>query len=84
MTIKKQTLTNQLPQAVDTIDPSLCPLCNKNNHCGNLSACNSSQGCWCSDKTIQFCETLLNTIPASAKNKACICKTCALKQTKSD
>jgi hypothetical protein len=84
MSINKQTLSDRHPQDVDKIDPSLCPLCNESNHCGNVSPCNSSQDCWCVDKTIQFSEALLNTLPSPAKNKACICKACALKHTRSN
>lgn len=62
----------------DIVNPNLCPLCNKSNNCGSLSACASSKGCWCSDQAIQFPETLLKKIPSTAKNKACICKACAL------
>lgn len=62
----------------DIVNPNLCPLCNKSNNCGNLSACASSKGCWCGDQAIQFPETLLKKIPSTAKNKACICKACAL------
>ncbi|MBL4822793.1 MAG: cysteine-rich CWC family protein [Colwellia sp.] len=58
----------------------MCPLCNKSNNCGNNSSCGSTLDCWCSEPTIQFPETLLKKIPSNAKNKACLCKSCALYQ----
>ncbi|MBL4898958.1 MAG: cysteine-rich CWC family protein [Colwellia sp.] len=60
------------------MDPNICPLCNQSNHCGNISPCDSNQGCWCSEQVIEFPETLLKQIPSNAKNKACICKACTL------
>jgi len=62
----------------ETIDPNLCPLCNKDNQCGNISACDSKLSCWCHSPEINFPEKLLNQIPDCPKNKACICKACAL------
>ena len=70
---------NDHQQQPEKITPSLCPLCNQSNHCANVSACGSSQPCWCSEQTIAFPQTLLNKVPSDAKNKACICKACALK-----
>jgi len=62
----------------DSINPTHCPLCNKNNNCGNLPPDDSSLDCWCNDQTIQFPETLLTKTLSTAKNKVCICKACAL------
>ncbi|WP_114325798.1 cysteine-rich CWC family protein [Candidatus Colwellia aromaticivorans] len=76
--IKKTNSCSNQQIDSDNINPSLCPLCNQKNNCGNVSACDSSQGCWCSDQAIQFPESLLDKIPSTAKNKACICKACAL------
>jgi hypothetical protein len=70
------TSGNQL--ATNNIDPAACPLCNKNNKCGNIASCESNKGCWCSDPAIQFPDDLLAKIPSEMKNKACICKSCAL------
>ncbi|PHR81083.1 MAG: hypothetical protein COA59_16475 [Colwellia sp.] len=81
MNIKKSLLRNSSPKLdsdSDKISPTLCPLCNKSNNCGNDSSCDSSLDCWCSDQSIQFSETLLTKIPRTAKNKVCICKACAL------
>ena len=59
------------------VSPENCPLCNKSNDCGNLS--NSNKPCWCMDEKFTFPESLLNQVEVAAKNKACICKPCALK-----
>ncbi|PCM44033.1 cysteine-rich CWC family protein [Marinobacter sp. ANT_B65] len=59
------------------VNPENCPLCNKPNHCGCLA--NSSKPCWCMDEEITFPDSLLNQVVDAAKNKACICKPCALK-----
>jgi len=67
-----------LNEKEEDINPNLCPLCHKNNNCGNMSSCDSGQNCWCSKQAIQFPETLLKQIPSAAKNKACICQACSL------
>jgi hypothetical protein len=64
--------------AINRIDPAACPLCHKNNNCGNISSCKSNTECWCSDPAIQFPQALLKKIPNKTKNKTCICKNCAL------
>jgi len=78
------TASNNNPQhEPEKVTPSLCPLCNQNNHCANISSCGSNQHCWCREKEIVFSETLLNKVPSDAKNKACICQACALKHNES-
>jgi hypothetical protein len=62
----------------ETFAHNLCPLCNKDNCCGNISACGSKTSCWCRSPEINFPAKLLNQIPNAVKNKACICKACAL------
>lgn len=62
----------------DYVPPEDCPLCGINNFCGNLSATTNDK-CWCADSNVTFSETLLNKVPKNARNKACICKDCALK-----
>ncbi|XPF95254.1 cysteine-rich CWC family protein [Colwellia sp. RE-S-Sl-9] len=59
------------------VSVSNCPLCNKPNNCGNLLK--SNKPCWCMDEIIDFPESLLNQVVDIAKNKTCICKSCALK-----
>lgn len=58
--------------------PSNCPLCGQNNFCGNLSPNNNGEACWCADSSITFPDGLLNQVANTDKNKACICKACAL------
>ncbi|PKG97225.1 cysteine-rich CWC family protein [Paraglaciecola sp. MB-3u-78] len=58
--------------------PSRCPLCGENNVCGNLSANNNGEGCWCMDNSISFPDSLLNQVTDADKNTSCICKACAL------
>ncbi|WP_363317854.1 cysteine-rich CWC family protein [uncultured Amphritea sp.] len=61
----------------DTIDPGLCPLCRQSNECGNIASCGSDASCWCSSPGITFPDSLLDKVPAAAKGKACICRSCA-------
>lgn len=63
--------------------PENCPLCAQKNHCGNLSSSEKNETCWCINSNITFPEGLLNQVSDAAKNKACICKTCALKYKRS-
>lgn len=55
-----------------------CPLCGQNNFCANLSASSKDETCWCMDKSIKFPDSLLSQVSDAEKNKACICKACAL------
>lgn len=68
----------QLTDQVKTYSPDRCPICNKDNQCGNVKTCSSNEDCWCMDEEINFSDTLLSKTPKYAKNKACICKACAL------
>ena len=56
----------------------ICPLCKKENSCGNLKSDVSvnSQQCWCMNEKID--PELLKQLPLSAQGKACICRACAL------
>ncbi|WP_417224096.1 cysteine-rich CWC family protein [Amphritea sp.] len=67
--------------AIESIDPSLCPLCKQANHCGNRSSCGSQPDCWCYTRDIAFTQPLLDQAPLEAKGKACICQACALAHT---
>lgn len=60
------------------VEPNLCPLCNLDNRCGNLTDCGDD--CWCTSPDISFTNKLLNKVPDELKGKACICKACALAQ----
>ncbi|ORU92880.1 MAG: hypothetical protein A6F70_04060 [Cycloclasticus sp. symbiont of Bathymodiolus heckerae] len=54
-----------------TINEKECPLCKELNHC----MVNSSEPCWCIDKS--FPQTLVDSVKPELKNKACICARCA-------
>jgi len=57
------------------IDTNACPLCGKPNHCVMGSGCHDpATPCWCASES--FPQSLLNNIPAPAKNRACICNSC--------
>lgn len=62
----------------ENVSPENCPLCGQSNNCGNLSS-GESKTCWCADKAVTFSKELLNQVSKKDKNKACICKTCALR-----
>jgi len=62
----------------ESIAPENCPLCGNNNYCGNLSSVDNSKACWCTDIKMTFPDSLLNQVPDPDKNRACICKACAL------
>lgn len=55
---------------------SLCPLCNDNNLCGNLSGNGSSDDCWCMVPNAEFSEALMAAIPPDKKSRVCVCKKC--------
>lgn len=61
-----------------TIDKTLCPLCNKNNDCDNIKKDNLIGTCWCRLPDITFSKSVIDKVPDALKNKACICKVCAL------
>ncbi|WP_258171222.1 cysteine-rich CWC family protein [Paenibacillus sp. R14(2021)] len=55
------------------VDPALCPICGKDNRCGNLKG--MPQGtCWCFSTT--FSEEIFNLIPDDRRGLACICQAC--------
>ena len=61
-----------------SVNPSLCPLCQKPNLCVMASPKaddSPPQRCWCMDAT--FTPELLAKIPDTAKHKACVCADCA-------
>lgn len=58
-----------------SIETALCPLCRRDNNCGNLNA--SKQTCWCQAETIKFPAALLAKVPDTLKQQACICQRCA-------
>ncbi|QBB71896.1 DNA or RNA helicase of superfamily II [Pseudolysobacter antarcticus] len=62
--------------SIETIDPTLCPLC------GGINACVLASGdgdadvrrCWCFHEYIPA--GALERVPAAARDMACICDTC--------
>jgi len=63
--------TPQTPQA------SLCPICGQPNLCtmeAERATGITQPPCWCTQVTIS--QTVLDRIPAAARNTACVCATC--------
>nr|WP_239618554.1 cysteine-rich CWC family protein [Cohnella mopanensis] len=56
--------------------PSRCPLCGEDNHCGNLAGLPHG-ACWCSQ--IEFPREILKRIPDEQRGKACVCRACVEK-----
>ncbi|WP_078427975.1 cysteine-rich CWC family protein [Alkalihalobacterium alkalinitrilicum] len=54
-----------------TIDAKKCPICNKDNRCGNEQ---NQPSCWCSMES--FPDEIFKLISDEKRNKACICKEC--------
>jgi len=60
------------------IDPTRCPLCGDLNQCAMEIAKLTGQAqetCWCVSAT--FTPELLASLPQAARDRACICLTCA-------
>ncbi|MFC4812646.1 cysteine-rich CWC family protein [Paenibacillus sp. GCM10023250] len=58
----------------ETIDEAVCPIC------GHANACAGSRSCWCAGES--FPEGIFAFIPAEARGKACICRACLDRYTK--
>jgi len=57
-------------------DVSRCPLCGEPNDC-RLSATTDCTGkCWC--ESVNFPPELLQRVPMEARNRACLCRDCAM------
>jgi hypothetical protein len=54
------------------IDPQRCPLCGADNHC---AVARGKGTCWCFTSPIS--DDVLEKIPAEARERACVCQTCA-------
>jgi hypothetical protein len=54
------------------IDPRRCPICGADNHCA--VACGRG-ACWCFTRHIP--DAVLEKIPPEARERACVCETCA-------
>jgi hypothetical protein len=55
------------------IDKAICPLCGGPNHCAVAADPNATE-CWCED--VKFPAELLDRVPESIGQKACICQKC--------
>jgi len=55
------------------IEGTRCPLCGKDNKCGNVAGLPHG-ACWCSQK--KFPPHLLERIPNEQRNRSCICESC--------
>ena len=55
-------------------DPSNCPLCGGDNRCQRSSDEAYKGPCWCYDVAIPA--ELVDRVPASHRNQACICREC--------
>ena len=63
---------------MNTIDPTLCPICREPNICAmeKAKATGTKPGrCWCMDAV--FTPAVMDQVPDAAKGKACICAKCA-------
>lgn len=61
---------------------TLCPLCRRDNACGNL---NTNTGtCWCQNDELKFSPSLLYKVPKNQRGKACVCQQCAREFQASD
>ena len=59
-------------------EPAACPLCGARNLCAmeiERETGVKQEACWCTQ--MDFTADLLATVPASARDKACICAACA-------
>ncbi|WP_284244427.1 cysteine-rich CWC family protein [Thalassotalea insulae] len=56
-----------------SIDSSICPLCQQQNHCG----VNNAEPCWCTKSKMPA--KLLAQVPKQLQKKSCICQACLKK-----
>jgi len=57
----------------NTIDDTICPLCQSSNHCG----VNDDAPCWCNE--VKIPPKLIAQVPEQLQKKSCICQKCAEK-----
>ncbi|ORC57077.1 helicase [Pseudomonas floridensis] len=58
-----------------TPDTSLCPVCGFSNQCSLADPRTAAQPCWCFSESID--PTVLEALPDSLRNQACLCARCA-------
>jgi len=52
-----------------------CPLCGGDNDCAPATGGTFDRRCWCED--VSFAQAVLDSIPAAARGRACVCRLCA-------
>jgi hypothetical protein len=57
------------------IDPHRCPLCSGTNDC---AVAQGRGNCWCFTRPIS--DEVLERVPAEARDRACVCTSCAFGQ----
>ena len=70
--------TIRMSPAAAPIDPTHCPLCGQPNRCAmelERASGEPQPPCWCTE--VDFSSALLGQVPASARGRACVCRTCA-------
>jgi hypothetical protein len=60
------------------IDPAVCPLCGRPNHCELAARGNHEGPCWCWE--VRPAPEALRRIPPAAKRRACLCRECLTRQ----
>ena len=68
-------------QPIDTSDQTRCPICGEANECA-VAGGRPPESCWCMTATMDT--AALQSIPAEAQGKVCICAGCASGTTSSD
>jgi hypothetical protein len=53
-------------------DPSVCPLCRKDNDC---AMARGASGCWC--ERVSISAAVLDRVPEPLKGAVCVCLRCA-------
>ncbi len=59
-----------------------CPLCDGPNGCVPAVSGSFEVSCWCKD--VSFSSELLARVPEEARQRACVCRTCATAPTSRD
>ena len=64
--------TSRVPDRSVETSAGECPLCGGDNRCGLVAG---ESRCWCFDTRIAA--AVLDKVPPEARDRACICRTCA-------
>ena len=60
-------------------DATVCPLCKKDNACGNIKNTGAEFRCWCQNSAVIFPEDLLEQLHRQGIDKRCVCLSCVEK-----